>query len=283
MKEKPAMPQNDLVFKKLFADEKNKDILIDFIRDITRLKVADVEHVMNPYNVRNYQSELDEVGDDDYGFTIVDLKVKLINGETVIVEMQNAREENFVKRLMYYGATSFVESYHHKYAEIKAVHVIALMDFKLDFKDDVSNLKSFKMTDEFGNELEDLVQIHLVELKKIKPDDPNGNLLRFMVKFFTEGIVAKGAPRWLAKIGDRYRHLNFTKEEKKLISRAERNRADIEDSKLYYTNRGIERGKRNIISNLVDSGMSIEQIALLTKLSNEQVEKILEVGGKEID
>ncbi|MDR0846212.1 MAG: hypothetical protein LBN08_01725 [Lactobacillales bacterium] len=67
-----------------------------------------------------------------------------------------------------------------------------------------------------------------------------------------------------------------------MISRSERNRADIEDSKLYYTNRGIEQGieqgevrkQQEIISNMLKLGLSFEEIAKLTNSSLSDVEKL---------
>jgi predicted transposase/invertase (TIGR01784 family) len=66
--------------------------------------------------------------------------------------------------------------------------------------------------------------------------------------------------------------------EKKLISRAERNRADIEDSKLYYTNRGIEQGieqgKILIIDNRIKLGFSADDIARATGVQVDNIEKL---------
>ena len=66
-------PKVDLVFKKLFGVEENKDLLISLINSVVSKadQVVDVV-ILNPYNVQNFRSDK---------LSILDIKAKGENGK----------------------------------------------------------------------------------------------------------------------------------------------------------------------------------------------------------
>lgn len=42
-------PKNDYVFKRIFGDERNKDILIAFLKSVLKIEIKDVQIVKKDY------------------------------------------------------------------------------------------------------------------------------------------------------------------------------------------------------------------------------------------
>ena len=84
-----ADPKNDVAFKKIFGDEKHKEVLISFLNSVLDFKdekkIKSVT-ILNPYQAPKIE-ELKE--------TILDIRAKNRNGESFIVEMQKKRFRRF--------------------------------------------------------------------------------------------------------------------------------------------------------------------------------------------
>ena len=94
-------PKNDFAFKKVFASEQNKDILIHFLNDILDHQhigqIQSVEFlptINNPEIAAKKQSILDVMCQDDQGMYY-------------IVEIQVDSTAGFEKRAQYYAAVSY--------------------------------------------------------------------------------------------------------------------------------------------------------------------------------
>jgi predicted transposase/invertase (TIGR01784 family) len=124
--EKYISPFTDFGFKKLFGEEANKDILIDFlnqlligkafIKDLTYLKTENLGNT--PLDRR----------------AVFDLYCENQNGEKFIVELQKVKQEFFKDRSIYY--TTFpIQQQANKgdwdYS-LKAIYTIGIMDFVFD-------------------------------------------------------------------------------------------------------------------------------------------------------
>jgi predicted transposase/invertase (TIGR01784 family) len=117
-------PFIDLAFKRIFGEESNKSLLIDFLnnllvgeRHIVSLQYCDKEQVPE---------------DEDGRSTIYDIYCKTDNNEYIIVEMQNRAQPHFLSRTVYYASQAIVKQgrgqEHWKY-DVKAVYCIAFMNF----------------------------------------------------------------------------------------------------------------------------------------------------------
>jgi predicted transposase/invertase (TIGR01784 family) len=94
----------DMVFKKAFASEADKELLIALLNAFLERKLAhpitDVE-IKNPYVQGETKANRDSV---------VDIRCKNSAGDMFIVEMQMSQKKNFVKRAMYYLCMSIADS-----------------------------------------------------------------------------------------------------------------------------------------------------------------------------
>jgi len=157
-------PKNDIAFKRIFAANRNKDILIHFLNDMLEFKnkspIIDIEvlkttqeQVIAPCRA-----------------SVLDILCKDKQGGQYIVEMQVADSCDFIKRIQYYIASVYSlqlrkgENYEH----LQPVAVISITNFTLfpekqDFKSD--HLILDRKTQE--NDLADLCFVFL-ELPKFK-------------------------------------------------------------------------------------------------------------------
>lgn len=93
-------PKTDFAFKKIFGDEQNKDILISFLNAILYQGNSAIEslEILNPYQPPKIRGVKD---------TYLDIRAKLNNEQTVIIEMQVLNVEGFEKRILYNAAKAY--------------------------------------------------------------------------------------------------------------------------------------------------------------------------------
>jgi predicted transposase/invertase (TIGR01784 family) len=93
-------PKTDFAFKKIFGDEQNKEILISFLNAILYQGNSTIEslEILNPYQPPKIRGVKD---------TYLDIRAKLNNEQTVIIEMQVLNVEGFEKRILYNAAKAY--------------------------------------------------------------------------------------------------------------------------------------------------------------------------------
>jgi len=93
-------PKTDFAFKKIFGDEQNKEILISFLNAILYQGNSAIEslEILNPYQPPKIRGIKD---------TYLDIRAKLNNEQTVIIEMQVLNVEGFEKRILYNAAKAY--------------------------------------------------------------------------------------------------------------------------------------------------------------------------------
>jgi predicted transposase/invertase (TIGR01784 family) len=93
-------PKTDYAFKKIFGSEQSHDILISFLNAILydgNIVIRDLE-ILNPYLAPKIRGVKE---------TYLDVKAKLDNDTTVIIEMQVLNIEGFEKRILYNAAKAY--------------------------------------------------------------------------------------------------------------------------------------------------------------------------------
>jgi len=123
-------PFTDFGFKKIFGEEPNKDLLIDFINELLR----DQNHQVKDLTYK----KTDRLGKSDLDRNVVfDLYCENENGEKFIVEMQKAKQTFFKDRTLFYSTFPIQEQAPKGdwNFELKAVYGIAILDFAFNDKD----------------------------------------------------------------------------------------------------------------------------------------------------
>ena len=87
-------PFTDFGFKKLFGQEVNKDLLIDFLNEL-------LPHEQGSIQELTYLNNSQLGRNDEERLAIFDLYCKNERGETFIVELQQARQQFFKDRALF--------------------------------------------------------------------------------------------------------------------------------------------------------------------------------------
>ncbi len=128
-------PKNDLAFKKIFGEEKHKNIPISFLNAVLRLEgkdqILDLEFI-NTVQPPAIQCQKE---------SIVDVLVKDQKGNRYIVEMQVSKTPGFEKRAQYYAAKTYSSSLNggDPYSHLKEIVFLAVTSYvvfpnKSDYK-----------------------------------------------------------------------------------------------------------------------------------------------------
>jgi PD-(D/E)XK nuclease family transposase len=180
-------PKIDLVFKKLFGSEENKDILLSLINAIVppEQQIAKIT-LKNPYNVSDYA---------EGKLSILDIKAEGEDGRLFDVEMQMRGTDFYGRRTLYYWAKMFGSQLDYindfptaneqiteseelaklekqgklGYSGLKKCIVISLMDF--NFFDDEKYHRFYTLKDSETHEQHkdlDYLDLYFIELKKYK-------------------------------------------------------------------------------------------------------------------
>ncbi len=145
MKEKYINPFTDFGFKRLFGEEVNKDLLLDFLNELLKEQQGQIQ-------------ELSYMKTENFGRTeeerkaIFDIYCTNEKGEKFLVEMQKTKQAFFKDRTVYYSTFPIQEQAQRSdwNYELNAVYTVAILDFVFD--EDKKDKEKFrydvKLTDE---------------------------------------------------------------------------------------------------------------------------------------
>jgi predicted transposase/invertase (TIGR01784 family) len=276
--EKYINPFTDFGFKKLFGEELNKDVLLDFLNELLKEEQGQL------LNLTYLKTEKPGSTEDDRK-AIFDLYCENEKGEKFIVEMQKTKQNFFKDRTVYYSTFPIQEQARKPDwdYELKAVYTIAILDFIFDedkrepekFRYDVK-LKDIDTNKVFYNKL---TFIYL-EMPKF-----NKTIDELTTRFEKWLYIIRNLNK-LDRIPDKLRERIF----EKLFEAAEIARftpeqvRSYEDSLKYYRDlknsldTAKEEGKaeRNfeIATQALQKGFSVKDISLLTGLSEDEIEHL---------
>lgn len=118
---------NDIAFRKIFGNENKKKSLVSFLNAVIELpendQIVDVE-ITNPYQLSKLSGGKS---------TIVDVKARDRKGNVFIVEMQIAEFDFFHKRILYYTSQSYATQIDIgvNYDKLKPVYYIGILEFEI--------------------------------------------------------------------------------------------------------------------------------------------------------
>lgn len=158
-------PLNDFIFKKIFGEKGNEDILISFINAV--LKRTNKEPIVEIEIIDNKQLTK-EVINDKTG--IIDVRARTAKGENVDIEVQLTDQGNMDKRTLFYWGKMYLENIKQgeDYTSLEKVITINILDF--DYLKTESYQSSFHLWEDIEKNymLTDMVEIHFLELPKFR-------------------------------------------------------------------------------------------------------------------
>ena len=160
-------PKLDIIFKRIFGDVKNKEIVMRFLSDMLEIPLKRIKdiHFDNGELTSKYLEEK---------FSRLDLKIELqdvddSNDKIINVEMQVNSEPAFRERTLYYWSKMYSEELKsgEEYDLLKQTICINIINFNLF--DSLEYQSHFQILEKARHELlTDKFQIYFFELRKLK-------------------------------------------------------------------------------------------------------------------
>lgn len=136
--EKYINPFTDYGFKRLFGEEANKDLLMDFLSELLREEQGEIKNITFLKTEQLGSTEIDRKA-------IFDLYCENDKGEKFIVELQKTKQDFFKDRALYYS-TFPIQEQAKKGSDwdfnLKAVYTVAILDFV--FEEDKKDTEKYK-------------------------------------------------------------------------------------------------------------------------------------------
>jgi predicted transposase/invertase (TIGR01784 family) len=273
--EKYINPFTDYGFKRLFGEEANKDLLIDFLCELLREEQGEIKAITFLKTEQLGSTEIDRKA-------IFDLYCENEKGEKFIVELQKTKQDFFKDRALYYSTFPIQEQAKKGSDwnfELKAIYTIAILDFVFEEdKQDADKYKYFvKLSDietnkVFYNKLT-FVYLEMPKFKKsLEEIETHFEKWLYVLRHLNEldKIPAKLTERIFKKLFDVAEIAKFNREQ--LMA--------YEDSMKYYRDlkNSFDTAKkdirREIAKNLIAENLPIEVIVRTTGLTTDEIQRL---------
>jgi len=270
---KPLLPvKSDFVFKRIFGDQRNVDVLADFLKSV--LDIPDEEYesitVIDPHIKK-------ESKNDKYG--ILDVKVHTKSKQVIHIEIQLKVFDEIKARTIYGQSKLITEqmSSGKNYAIIKRVVTIVITD-EIFIHDSNRYHHQFRHRTADGIEFTNLVETNALELPKLPPDTDKSDLWYWM-KFIKSDdeealdMLAQKSPQMMKAVGV-LKELSADEQERMLYEAREMARMDGEALMNQARREGIEERNSEIARKLLLRNRPVEEIMEDTGLTLEEIKAI---------
>lgn len=258
-------PKVDFVFKLIFGDEKNKDVLAAFLSaalNQSKEEFTEIEF-LNTELLREFKE--DKKG-------ILDIRVKTKKNEHIDIEIQILPTEFMAERTLFYWSKMYNSQINpgETYDKLKKCITINIIDFEKIPLDKI-HTRFHIIEDDTLYKLTDVLEIHFLELPKLSKldklkdiDDPILEWLEFIDAKSKEGMEILAEKN--ENIKTAYEILQRVSKSKEARMAYEARQADIMDQ-LTREKSAEEKGRH-------EEKIAIAKSALLMNLPIEQIEKL---------
>ena len=285
-------PYTDFGFKMLFGTELNKELLISFVNSLFNGKevIKDLRY-LNPEKLGNAERDRR---------AIFDVYCENEKGEIILIEMQRGEQQFFKDRSLYYS-TFPIREYGQKGEwdyQLKAVYVIGVLNFIFDDTHDNYFHHEVKLMDTHSKEVfyDKLTFVYLEMPKFNKTEDQLETLFdkwlfvlrnltrlfdrpaalqeRVFNRLFETAEIAKFTQKQLAEYEDSlkvYRDWKNTIKTAKIKSQAEGRAVGLAEGRA----EGETLGKKKLVQNMLNNGMTEQQISKCTLLTIEEIKQLM--------
>ena len=277
-------PYTDFGFKRLFGEEANKDLLVDFLNS-----QLPEEHQIKTLEFRNTE-QLGLIALDRK--TVYDIYCEGTNGDHFIVEMQKAFQRFFKDRALFW--TSFlirdqapkglVDGKPWDF-DLKAIYLIAILGFEYDHKEEKRKfIRDVQLKDQDGDLFYDKLRYRFLQMplftktesELVSRSDKWHYFLKNLDSFDTIPAILREPifERALATA----EVANLTKEEVFQYERSRMTQWDnysaLESAEFVGREKGRAEEKVEIARNMKSEGCNFEFIFKMTGLSPAEIERL---------
>jgi predicted transposase/invertase (TIGR01784 family) len=280
MKAKYINPFTDFGFKKIFGEEASKPLLIDFLSSL--LPEANIVDLTFKDKEKLGKSKEDRKA-------IYDIYCQNEKGESIIVEIQKAKQNYFKDRTVYYATFPIqeqVETGDWNY-KLKSVFCIGILDFTFDDKTDATKgevIHVAQLKDQNNQAFYDKLKFVYLEMPHFTKEEnqlqtrldqwlyfiKNLDTLQSIPKIFKDDVFKKAFNK--AGIA------NFSEEEKEHYEESLKvfrdNKAVFDYAKNTSFDEGRIEEKFVVAKKLKDRGFSLKEIAEITGLLEDDINRL---------
>lgn len=271
-------PYTDFGFKKLFGEEGNKNLLIDFLNQLLppRHQIADL-------TFQNVE-QVPDTSEERKAF--FDIHCKAESGERFIVEIQKAKIDFFKDRSLYYLTYPIREQAQRGEwnFELSAIYFIAVLDFWYEPEKTAKFRRFVALKDQDNDPFYEKLGLIYLQMPAFKKTEMQlethfdkwayflKNLERFedIPKILNEPVFTQAFQ--VAEVA------NFSKEQREEYEKSRLSYIGIrqvaETAERDGVQRGLQEGKREIARKLKQMGLSDADIQKATGLSQEDIENL---------
>ena len=272
---------DDDVFKLVFGRESTKDVMTEFLNQvIPDRKIVDLEFI---------DKEMHPVERDAKG-VVYDMFCKTDSGARIIVEVQRRKQPFYPERAIYYSTFQIqrqVEAGADSY-DFLPVYVVNIMNFKMDNREDDTNVKTiYRLYEENSHRLlTDRITFIFIELPRFRKSvyELDGNVLEGMYFCFKNMAVLDNRPKVLThsvfnKIFEASELYNMDKVTRDKVIHKMTTERDLRNQMAYARQEAISEGReegrkeglRYAVMRMHDSGLDVGHIAEIMVISVDDV------------
>jgi len=268
--------RNDLVFKAIFGEQRNEDLLLMLLNAILK---EDVEEIifLDTY-----------VGADfiDEKYSVMDIRVRTVEKIEINIEMQVEHHDGFENRMLLYWARLYTRQLKsgETYNRLKKAIQISIVDFK--FLQNEHFHSTFQLEEsEKRIKFSDHLEIHVLELPKVKLNKSMTDkdaLAKWMLFISGDDYTKEELAMKDIGIGKAYNELHRISEDEVMRERAIAREKYLSDqatrselAKEAGIKIGLDLKEHEMILTAYQNGLSIEMIAETFNLSTEKVNTII--------
>lgn len=274
-------PINDIVFKKLFGTEVNKDLLISFLNEILGRKEENIIIDVDYTNTYNHQPSV------LLKTSIVDVRCTDKIGNNYIVEMQVNQQLDYLERCHYYTACglSLQLKEGDAYEKLLPVIFIGIVNFNL-FADHDRYLSHYKLLD-----TEDHIcrlrheEYHFIELKKFKKQiDQLNDFSDKWIYFLRNASEYDKVPeqfskvKYIAKAFDVLERGRWEKADleiyEKIVDSQRVKQSELKAASEVGRKEGFKEGIAKVVKQMLEKNIDVKTISSITGLSEQEIKNL---------
>mgnify|MGYP001093929665 CR=1 FL=1 len=280
MGKKLLKPRNDLVFQKLFGEQKNKEITGHLLSLILGKEVYNVDLDVNKQMIGKREG---------LKTCILDIRAKFNDGEECNIELQVSPYKHMPDRMLQYWSMNYINKLERgeDYSKIKPTIAVLITCYKLDEIKEISryhtswSLREDKETDAI---LTDKFQMHILEIPKVKDIEIQTDELAQWMSFINDpedGRLEKMMyenNKYFKQARKELEYLSGDKDFQEIVEKRALALMDQEvqtrEAKEEGISIGIAQNTAEMIKKLIQKNMTNAFIKDVTGYKEEEIEKI---------
>jgi predicted transposase/invertase (TIGR01784 family) len=276
-------PKTDFAFKKIFGSPQSKGILMSFLNALLYEGTSTIQDltIIDPYQAPRIEGIKD---------SYLDVKAELIDGQTVIIEMQVLNVLGFKKRVLYNAAKAFSTQLEvgDDYTLLNPVIALTITDFEM-FEQSEQVVSRYRLKEKSTlSDYSDDIELVFAELPKFTLGlDELTTLTDKWLYFLKEANHLESVPASLdqeSAIHEAFevaRQSRLTREEMETLDRQAMFIHDSRNAVLLGEAKGLERGielgkreEKKVIARSLLNKLPTAEIADITGLSVDEIAQL---------